>query len=126
MATATIEHVRIRWSLVLAALLIGALGGGLFSFYGISKDGTDSYITHPPAKFESPRVTDLPMREAIDTLVAEGYRVVAVGTGRVTLQEKGFPGHVLRIVGEDGDSLRYCTETLGCSPINSAGPRKDT
>ena len=112
MATIAVERVQTRWSFVVVALLFGLLAGGLFSFYGISKDGTDTYITTPPAKFDSPRVTDLPMQEAIDTLVSSGYRVVGVGHGRVALQEEGFRGQVLRIVGEDGAALRYCTARL--------------
>jgi hypothetical protein len=94
------------------ALLIGLLIGGLFSYYGISKDGTDTYISTPIRKFDSPRVTDIVMPEAIETLVSAGYRVVAEGRGRVVLQENGFRGHVLRLVGEDGGRLRYCTARL--------------
>ncbi len=112
MATVAVEREQTRWSVVALALVFGLVVGAFFSYYGISKDGTDTYITTPAAKFDSPRVTDLPMGEAIDNLVSSGYRVVAVGTGRVVLQEKGFRGHVLRIVGEDGGGLRYCTVRL--------------
>jgi hypothetical protein len=99
--------------LVLVALVVGLVAGGLFSYYGISKDGTDTYIMAPPAKrFDSPRVTDMAMPDAIETLVSDGYRVVAVGHGRVVLQEMGSSGHVLRVVGEEGGRLRYCTARL--------------
>ena len=111
---------RSRWP-VAAALVIGLLAGALFSYYGISKDGTDTYTVAPPApKYDSPQVTDLPMRDAISTLVADGYRVVAVGRGTVTLQEKGSRGHVLRVVGEHGSKLRYCNSRFpDCVPIQS-------
>lgn len=93
-------------------LALGSLIGGLFSYYGISKDGTDTFITSPPARFESPDVTELSMAEAIDVLVSKGYRVVAVGRGDVVLQEHGFRGQVLRVQGELGHRLRYCTARM--------------
>lgn len=113
-------HPRARWP-VLAALVVGLVSGALFSYYGISKDGTDTYTVAAPApRSESPRVTDLPMSDAIATLVDNGYRVVAVGRGKVTLQELGSRGHVLRIVGEHGSELRYCDSRFPeCVPIGS-------
>lgn len=126
MATVALERVQTRWSLVAFALLVGLLIGGLFSHYGISKDGTDTYIMAPPAKkFDSPRVTDMAMPDAIETLISDGYRVVTIGHGRVVLQEKGSPGHVLRIVGEEGGRLRYCTARLpNCVAIEAPPARK--
>jgi hypothetical protein len=109
---------RPRWAPALVALVAGLALGGLFSYYGISKDGTDTFVTRPPLDFQSPDVTDLPVARAIDRLVAAGYRVVAVGHGPVQLQERGFRGNVLRIQGRDGTRLRYCSARLpDCVPI---------
>lgn len=109
---------RTSWTLVSLALVVGVLAGGFFSYYGISKDGTDTHLVAEAREFESPRVADLPMQEAIATLVEDGYDVVAVGTGEVMLQELGFRGTVLRVRGEHGNKLRYCSKRFpDCLPI---------
>lgn len=118
MATMTVTQPRTRWSLVALALLVGLAAGALFSYYGISKDGTDTQIVAEPREFDSPRVADLPMQEAIEALVEDGYDVVAVGTRKVVLQELGFRGSVLRLRGEHGKKLRYCSQHFAaCVPI---------
>jgi hypothetical protein len=110
---------RSRWTPALVALVLGVALGPLVAPYGINKDGSDVYISSPPAEFDSPSVVDMPVPDAIDRLVDAGYRVVAVGDGKVKLQELGFRGSVLRIQGWEGTRLRYCTARLpGCVRID--------
>ena len=102
---------------VVFALVAGALAGGLTSYYGIQK--TDTIVNNPPMEIESPNVTGRPMPEAIDTLVEAGFRVVAVGHGDVMAHEIGVVGQTLRVQGEHGYELRYCTARLpDCVPID--------
>jgi hypothetical protein len=102
----------------LLTLLFGLTAGGLVTYYGVGHHDRNIYMTQPATRFDSPRVTDQPMDHAIDTLIDAGYRVVAVGHGKVILQEMGFVGGVLRVQGETGYRLRYCTARLpDCVPI---------
>ena len=106
-----VVDARFRCSSIALTLVVGLALGVLGSQL---VDGNDAGANGERWEFhdESPRIVDVPMGAAIDRLVDAGFRVMAVGHGKVKLQELGTRGHVLRIVGWSGTRLRYCTARL--------------
>lgn len=78
----------------------------------------DVEVIEKDPQFDSPRVTDLGVREGLQILLDDGYEVVVVGRGKIVLQELGYKGSVLKIRGDAGKRMRYCSPSLRqCVPI---------
>lgn len=110
----TTVDARVRWGWIALTLVVGVALGVLASQLLDGKDVARA-DTDGRSFDEAPRVIDVPMESAIDRLVQAGFRVMAVGHGKVKLQELGPRGSILRIQGWSGTRLRYCTARLpGC------------
>jgi hypothetical protein len=100
---------RSAWRLAAVALTLGLLVG-----FVIGRSVAPHTVQRSEPRFDSPRVTDLPVTEAADRLVAAGFDVVAVGSGTVTLQELGNRPETVRIKGSHGRTVRYCDSEIDC------------
>ncbi len=102
----------------MVALVVGIAAGALTAQLLQDAPPADRGARGTLFSDHSPSVVDMPMGEAIDTLVEARFRVVAVGRGRVKLQELGVRRSVVRVQGRQGAGLRYCTARLpDCVPI---------
>lgn len=107
-----VVDARVRSSRTIAALLAGALLGACAVLLTTREAPAPVRSDVATLDQETPDVIDMPMERAIDTLVDAGFRVMAVGRGRIKIHELGVRGHIVRVQGWHGTELRYCTARL--------------